>query len=80
MEHVGIDLGRAESQISVLTEARITSYNVCYTKLLRQSVGGVAGQLAEIVQYGLPLDEWARSMQELATITPDQATKAARDP
>jgi len=44
-----------------------------------QSVGGVAGQLAEIVQYGLPLDEWARSMQELATITPDQATKAARD-
>jgi zinc protease len=43
-----------------------------------QSVGAIAAQVAEIVQYDLPLDEWQRSVQELATITPKQATEAAR--
>jgi zinc protease len=44
-----------------------------------QSVGGVAGQMANIFQYDLPLDEWSTSLQRLSAITPAQATEAARD-
>ena len=44
-----------------------------------QRVSGVAGQVGNIFQYDLPLDEWTASLERLATITPEQATEAARD-
>jgi len=44
-----------------------------------QSIRGVARQVSEIVRYDLPLDEWKREVQDLATITAAQATQAARD-
>ncbi len=44
-----------------------------------QTVGGVASQVGEIVTYDLPDDEWNRYVRDLATITPAQATQAARD-
>jgi zinc protease len=44
-----------------------------------QTVGGVAGQVGDIFEYELPLDEWSASLERLAAITPEQATKAARD-
>jgi predicted Zn-dependent peptidase len=44
-----------------------------------QTVGGVAGQVSDIFEYELPLDEWSASLERLAAITPEQATKAARD-
>ncbi len=44
-----------------------------------QSVSGVASQLGEIFEYELPRDEWSASLERLAAITPEQATKAAQD-
>ncbi len=44
-----------------------------------ETVGGIANQVGEIVTYDLPDDEWNRYVRELASITPGQATKAARD-
>jgi len=44
-----------------------------------QSVRGVAAQVGQIVQYDLPLDEWERYINDLETITPAQATAAARE-
>lgn len=44
-----------------------------------QTVGNIAGQVANMIMYDLPDDEWLRYINDLESITPQQATKAARD-
>jgi zinc protease len=43
-----------------------------------QSYSSIAGQLGQIFIYGLPEDEWTRYIQEVNTVTIDEATQAAR--
>ena len=70
MEAISV-MGNAEVLVAKITSDRITSYNVCYTKLLRQSywfmgVAGALGLFLSIIvhefshsyvakRYGLPM-------------------------
>ena len=44
-----------------------------------ETVGGVARQLAEIVRYGLPDDEWVRRLEGIREVTAEAATRAGKD-
>ncbi len=44
-----------------------------------ETVGGVAGQLSEMIRYGLPDDEWARRLESIQGVTTEEATQAAED-
>ena len=44
-----------------------------------ETVGGVATQLAEIIRYGLPNDEWVRRLESIQNVTAEEATRAGSD-
>jgi zinc protease len=44
-----------------------------------ETLGGIAGQLAEMYQYDLPADDWSTYMSRVNAIDGAAATKAARD-
>ncbi len=44
-----------------------------------QSYSGVAGQLTQLVKFGLPLDEWISYVSKVGTITGEVATRAGKN-
>ncbi len=43
-----------------------------------ETVGGLAGQLSELAQFGLPLAKLQSYAQDIEAVTPEQATAAAK--
>jgi zinc protease len=43
-----------------------------------ETVGGLAGQLSELAQFGLPLEKLQSYGQDVAGVTAEQATAAAK--
>ena len=54
---VGYGTGKAKEVPDAIKKARITSYNVCYTKLLRR---GVAGKQNDFKKFYVKLPEGAQ--------------------